>query len=156
MFDFSWSEILLVAVVALMVVRPKDLPQVLKVAAQFMRKARGMAREFQSGLEEMVREAELHEVKQEIERTASTDFGAELEHSIDPGGHVAKSLDLQAENAAADPLMAPESKPAALPAEAPAPEPAPASVAAAEVTPAAVPPAPSAEVAPAAAPAVER
>jgi sec-independent protein translocase protein TatB len=100
MLDFSWSEILLIAVVTLMVVRPKDLPQVLKYVAQFARKARAMAREFQSGVEEMVREAELHEVKAQIESAVSTDLAQELDHSIDPGGSIAKSLDLQAESAA--------------------------------------------------------
>ncbi|MFI4987720.1 MAG: Sec-independent protein translocase protein TatB [Alphaproteobacteria bacterium] len=135
MFDFSWTEILLIAVVALMVVRPKDLPQVLKVVAQFARKARGMAREFQSGLEEMVREAELHEVKKEIESVAATDFSHELEQSIDPGGTVAKSLDLQAEAAASVTPAAAEPEPAlAPPADAPPPEalPAPAEEAASE------------------------
>ncbi len=152
MLDFSWAQILLVAVVALMVVRPKDLPQALKVVAQFARKARGMAREFQSGLEEMVREAELHEVKRDIENMASTDFDHELEHSIDPGGTVAKSLDLEAETAA---LPAPESDAALAPppaaaeaaesAAVPAPEPAEGAA-----TPS---PSPAAEPAPAAAPA---
>ncbi|HUI17932.1 MAG TPA: Sec-independent protein translocase protein TatB [Alphaproteobacteria bacterium] len=100
MLDFSWSEILLIAVVTLMVVRPKDLPQVLKYVAQFARKARAMAREFQSGVEDMVREAELHEVKSQIESAVSTDLAQELDHSIDPGGTIAQSLDLQAETAA--------------------------------------------------------
>ena len=115
MLDFSWSEILLIAVVTLMVVRPKDLPQVLKYVAQFARKARAMAREFQSGVEEMVREAELHEVKSQIESAVSTDLAQELDHSIDPGGTIAQSLDLQAETAAS--VEAP-ALPAALPVEA--------------------------------------
>ncbi len=118
MLDFSWSEILLIAVVALMVVRPKDLPQVLKVVAQFARKARAMAREFQSGIEEMVREAELHEVRKEIESAVSTDLAQELDHTIDPGGTIAKSLDLQAEAAASAPSPSPpDVAPSEVPAE---------------------------------------
>lgn len=100
MFDMSWSELLLIAVVALIVIGPKDLPKAVKVVAQLARKARTLAREFQSGFEEMAREAELHEVKRELESTASGDYARELEHSIDPGGQVARSLELQAEDAA--------------------------------------------------------
>ena len=74
MFDMSWSEILLIAVVALMVIGPKDLPKMLKVLAQLARKARTLAREFQSGIEDMAREAELHELKKEIDDTVSTDL----------------------------------------------------------------------------------
>lgn len=136
MLDFSWSEILLVAVVALMVVRPKDLPQVLKVVAQFARKARAMAREFQSGIEEMVREAELHEVRKEIESAVSTDLAQELDHTIDPGGTIAKSLDLQAEAAASAPSPSP---PDAAPSEVPA-EPPPAAAGEGEAAPALKPP----------------
>ena len=138
MLDFSWSEILLIAVVTLMVVRPKDLPQVLKYVAQFARKARMMAREFQSGVEEMVREAELHEVKAQIESTVSADLAQELDHSIDPGGTIAQSLDLQAETAASVEAPALPAPPPAEPAPPPA-EPAPPS---AEPAPPSVEPAP--------------
>lgn len=100
MFDMSWSELLLIAVVALIVIGPKDLPKAVKTVAQVARKARTLAREFQSGLEEMAREAELHEVKQEIESTASADFAREFDHSIDPGGEIARSLELPVEGAA--------------------------------------------------------
>lgn len=105
MFDLSWSELLLIAVVALIVIGPKDLPTVLKAFAQFARKARSLAREFQSGIEEMAREAELDEVKKSIESTAATDFDKEFEHSIDPGGEFTKSLTLQSEDAASVPSI---------------------------------------------------
>ena len=99
MFDMSWSELLLIAVVGLIVIGPKDLPKVVKTIVQFAQKARSLAREFQSGVEEMAREAELHEVKTALEKDMSEDFVGDLEHSIDPGGHIEKSLDLQAEDA---------------------------------------------------------
>ncbi|HEY6335020.1 MAG TPA: Sec-independent protein translocase protein TatB [Alphaproteobacteria bacterium] len=106
----SWSEILLIAVVGLIVIGPKDLPKVVKVFMQFAQKARSLAREFQSGVEEMAREAELHEMKAALEKDVSTDFSGELEHSIDPGGNVARSLDLEAQS---EPSIVP---PPALPA----------------------------------------
>ena len=59
MFDFAWSELALIAVVALVVIGPKDLPRVLKTVGKWVRKARAIAREFQGSLEQMVNEAEL-------------------------------------------------------------------------------------------------
>jgi len=106
----SWSEILLIAVIGLIVIGPKDLPKVVKIFMQFTQKARALAREFQSGVEEMAREAELHEVKEALEKDVSTDFSGELDHSIDPGGNVARSLELETKS---EPAVA---APAALPA----------------------------------------
>lgn len=108
MFDLSWSELLLIAVVALIVIGPKDLPAVVKAFAQFARKARSLAREFQSGIEEMAREAEFDEIKKSVESTAATEFDKDLEHSIDPEGEVAKSLTLQSEDAASVPSVPPD------------------------------------------------
>ncbi|TMV53453.1 twin-arginine translocase subunit TatB, partial [Thioclava sp. BHET1] len=51
MFDIGWSELLLIGVVALVVVGPKDLPMMFKALGQFTAKARSMAREFQRAME---------------------------------------------------------------------------------------------------------
>jgi sec-independent protein translocase protein TatB len=134
MFDMSWSELLLIAVVALIVIGPKDLPKAVKVVAQLARKARTLAREFQSGFEEMAREAELHEVKRELESTASGDYARELEQSIDPGGQVARSLELQAEEVAGTATSESQGSSPSAPGEAAAPP--AAAPAAAAVTPA--------------------
>ncbi len=136
MFDMSWSELLLIAVVALIVIGPKDLPKAVKVVAQLARKARTLAREFQSGFEEMAREAELHEVKRELESTASGDYARELEHSIDPGGQVARSLELQAEDAAGAATSESQGSSASAPGEAAPSAAVTAAPAAAAVTPA--------------------
>ena len=121
MFDMSWSELLLIAVVALIVIGPKDLPKAVKVVAQLARKARTLAREFQSGFEEMAREAELHDVKRELESTASGDYARELEHSIDPGGQVARSLEVRADDAEGGATSASQGSSASAPGEAAAP-----------------------------------
>jgi sec-independent protein translocase protein TatB len=63
MFDVAPSELLLVAVVALLVIGPKDLPGVLRTVGQWVGKARGVARQFRSGFDDMVREAELAELE---------------------------------------------------------------------------------------------
>ncbi len=63
MFDVAPSEMLLVVIVALVVIGPKDLPRVLRVVGQWVGKARGVARQFRSGFDEMMREAELAEME---------------------------------------------------------------------------------------------
>jgi sec-independent protein translocase protein TatB len=63
MFDVAPTELLLVAVVALLVIGPKDLPRAMRFVGNWVGKARGAARHFRSGLDEMVRQAELEEME---------------------------------------------------------------------------------------------
>src|SRR5687768_17117432 len=63
MFDIGYSELLLIAVVALIVIGPKDLPNVMRTVGKWVGKARGMARHFRSGIDTMMREAELEEME---------------------------------------------------------------------------------------------
>jgi sec-independent protein translocase protein TatB len=63
MFGIDSGEILIIAVVALVVIGPKDLPRVMRTIGNFVGRARGMARHFRSGLDAMVREAELEEME---------------------------------------------------------------------------------------------
>ena len=63
MFDIAPTELLLVAVVALVVIGPKDLPRAMRVVGQWVARARGVARHFRSGFDEMVRQAELEEME---------------------------------------------------------------------------------------------
>jgi sec-independent protein translocase protein TatB len=67
MFDLSWSHILLVLVVALVVVGPKDLPRLMRTLGQWMGKARQMADQFRTSFDEMTRQAELDELRKELE-----------------------------------------------------------------------------------------
>lgn len=94
MLDIGWDEMLLVAMIALLVIGPKDLPKVLRTASQWVRKARSLAGEFQRGVDDMVRETELHDLKKEVERVADTNtLRREIENTIDPTGSIAKSLE---------------------------------------------------------------
>ena len=72
MFDIAPTELLIVALVALVVIGPKDLPRVMRTVGQWVGRARGMARHFRSGIDTMIREAELEEMekkwKEENER----------------------------------------------------------------------------------------
>jgi sec-independent protein translocase protein TatB len=66
MFDIGWSELLVIGIVALVVIGPKDLPQAFRVAGQWVAKARNLAREFQSHVDDMVRESDMSDMKREF------------------------------------------------------------------------------------------
>ena len=63
MFDIGYSELLVIAVVALIVIGPKDLPRVMRTVGNWVGRARGMARHFRSGIDTMIRESELEEME---------------------------------------------------------------------------------------------
>ncbi|WP_082448381.1 MULTISPECIES: Sec-independent protein translocase protein TatB [unclassified Sphingomonas] len=63
MFDIAPTELMVVALVALVVIGPKDLPKAMRIVGHWVGKARGVARQFRSGFDTMVREAELAEME---------------------------------------------------------------------------------------------
>jgi sec-independent protein translocase protein TatB len=67
MFDIGWSEIVVIGVVALIVIGPKELPAVLRAIGQWTTKIRRMAGEFQSQFQEAMREAEMADLKKEVD-----------------------------------------------------------------------------------------
>lgn len=81
MFDFGIgaSELLLIAIVALLVVGPKDLPRLLRSIGQFTRKIQSMAREFQDHLNEAAKEAGVDDIKQEVRSMTDLTASADLE-----------------------------------------------------------------------------
>ena len=92
MFDFSWSEILLIGVVALVVIGPKDLPRVLRTVGQWVSRARVIAREFQGQIDQMVRDSELEEVRKTVNAAVTGNPNAILKDYVDPTGEMEKSL----------------------------------------------------------------
>lgn len=92
MFDFAWSELALIAVVALVVIGPKDLPRVMRVVGQWVQRARSIAREFQGSLDQMVREAELDDIKRNLDQATNFNVEHEIQKTIDPGGELERSL----------------------------------------------------------------
>jgi len=92
LLDFGWSELMLIGVVALVFIGPKDLPKALRVAGFWVRKARTLSREFQSSVEQMVREAELDEMRQELKKATEIDLDKEFRQAVDPTGSLADSL----------------------------------------------------------------
>jgi len=93
MFDIGWQELFIVAVLALIVVGPKDLPRTLRTVTHYVRKARGMAREFQSGLDEVIRESELDDIKKDVRKTTSLDLEQEVRDTVDPSGSLTAEFD---------------------------------------------------------------
>lgn len=65
MFGIDSAELLIIAVVALVVIGPKDLPRVMRTVGQWVGRARGMARHFRSGIDTMIREAELEDMEKQ-------------------------------------------------------------------------------------------
>jgi len=75
-----------IALVALLVIGPKDLPKVMRAASQWVRKARGLAREFQSGVDDMIREADLDDARKIVESARSLDVRKAIGDTVDPTG----------------------------------------------------------------------
>jgi sec-independent protein translocase protein TatB len=71
MFDISWTEFLLIGVVALIVIGPKELPAVMRSLGQWTRKIRSMAADFQNQFHEAMREAEMADLKKQVDDLAS-------------------------------------------------------------------------------------
>ncbi|HSV22745.1 MAG TPA: Sec-independent protein translocase protein TatB [Xanthobacteraceae bacterium] len=75
MFDIAWGEFVVIAVVALIVIGPKELPAVLRAIGQWTTKIRRMASEFQSQFQEALREAEMADLKKEVDNLNETAKG---------------------------------------------------------------------------------
>lgn len=118
MLDFNAPEFLVVAIVALLVIGPKDLPKAMRFLGKWVGRARGVARQFRSGFDTMVREAELADLEKEW---AAENARIMREHPVT--SQMAPALEYVTD-ADPDPVMV--EQPAILPepaAEAPAPEP---------------------------------
>jgi sec-independent protein translocase protein TatB len=82
MFDLSWSHILIVLIVALVVGGPKDLPKLMRIVGRWVGKARTMADQFRKSFDEMARQSELDELRQEIEALRSQRPLADLQNTL--------------------------------------------------------------------------
>jgi sec-independent protein translocase protein TatB len=96
MFDIGWGELLLIGIVALIAIGPKELPGALRALGQWIRKIRGMASEFQNQFHEAMREADLADLKKEVDEMAAK---AQSYAHYDPMEDIRKDI----ENAAGPP-----------------------------------------------------
>ena len=108
MFDFAWSELALIGVVALILIGPKDLPVAIKAVTDMIKKARVMAGEFRTHVDEMVREANLDEVKNSLSELRNFDIKSVVEKNIDPDGTIRKAFSDDPLAATPTPEMAPD------------------------------------------------
>lgn len=115
MLDIGWPELAIIALITILVVGPKEIPRVLRMVTQAVRKLRSMASEFQSGIDDLAREADLDDLKKDIEKTASTDIAGEIENTIDPTGEVTESVREIETSLKEDPAASPAGEDAAAP-----------------------------------------
>ena len=104
MFDIGWTELLVIAVVAIVVIGPKDLPRAMRFVGQWTGKMKRMAREFQSQFNEALREAELDTVKKDIEAIGKIDPMAGVRKEMAKVDQSVRDLDKPAAPAAAEPV----------------------------------------------------
>jgi sec-independent protein translocase protein TatB len=94
MFDIGWSELVVIAVVALIAIGPKELPAVLRTVGQYMGKIRRMASEFQGQFQEAMREAEMADIKKSVDEMTDAARGVHDSFTnYDPLGDVKKEVD---------------------------------------------------------------
>jgi sec-independent protein translocase protein TatB len=121
MFDISWSELLVIAVVAIVVIGPKDLPRVLRSLGRWTGQVKRMARDFQNQFNEALREAELDSVKKDLEEVAKIDPMAEVRTEMaKTNAEIMTELNKPAPEPAASAASPGSATPAAAPATAPA------------------------------------
>src|SRR5215470_7188631 len=111
MFDIGWSELVVIAVVALIAIGPKELPGVLRMVGQWMGKARKMAAEFQGQFQEAMREAEMADIKKSFDevKEAATGFSGanvmtELQKDVTDALAIDKPVDAQVASAIGEPV----------------------------------------------------
>lgn len=92
MFDLGWSELLIVGVVALVVLGPKELPNALRTVSNLTKTARKLAGEFQSGVNEIVREAELEDARKAAQSIGKGSISKAIENVVDPTGELKSTV----------------------------------------------------------------
>lgn len=91
MFDIGWSELAIIAVVALVVLGPKELASSMRTLGQWAGKARGLAQEFRRGLDDLARESEIDKVKQQFDTVRNFDLGRHIDTATDGPSAAAQS-----------------------------------------------------------------
>ncbi|WP_264812935.1 Sec-independent protein translocase protein TatB, partial [Gluconacetobacter sacchari] len=92
MFDFAWSEMALIGVVALLLIGPKDMPVAIRTITGLIKKARKMASEFQSHVDEMVREADLTEARDALGGLRRLNVRNQIMRAIDDDGTLQRTF----------------------------------------------------------------
>ncbi|MFC3209411.1 Sec-independent protein translocase protein TatB [Aquamicrobium soli] len=117
MFEVGWTEMLVIAIVMIVVVGPKDLPNMLRTFGRTVAKLRSMAGDFQKQFNDALKEAELEDVKKSVDALRGLNPAAEIKKQLNPFEQAAADVRSGLDNAmkpkpAADATSAPEEKPA--------------------------------------------
>jgi sec-independent protein translocase protein TatB len=129
MFDIGWSELVVIGIVALIVIGPKELPGVLRALGQWVGKIKGMASDFQGQFQEAMREAEVADLKKQFDdaSSAATNFTSGIDNPLESAKNQIESTFKEHTTPAADASAAPAPDPATAeippPPDIPSPEP---------------------------------
>lgn len=97
MLDIGWTEIATITIIAILIIGPKDLPKAMRGLAKMIGKAKHMMREFQSNIDDLIKESELEEVKKQIQSVRNFDVKEQITKTIDPDGEIEKGMDVSKE-----------------------------------------------------------
>ncbi|MGH6894856.1 MAG: Sec-independent protein translocase protein TatB [Dongiaceae bacterium] len=107
MFDLGWGELLVVGVIALVVLGPKELPNALRTVSNLTKTARKLAGEFQSGVNEIVREAELEDARKAAQSISKGSISKAIERAVDPTGEMKSAVSGIGKDVKATPQISP-------------------------------------------------
>ena len=93
MFDIGWVEMMVVVIVMVIVVGPKELPGLLRTIGRGIAQVRAMARTFQDSIEELAEETGLDEIRDEVRAIRDFRLEDEIEKTIDPDGELREGID---------------------------------------------------------------
>ncbi len=92
MFDFAWSEIMLIGIVGLIFIGPKDMPTAIRAITDLLKKGRKLAGEFQTHVDEMVRDADLGEARDSLRQLRSMNLRGQVMKALDGDGSIRRTL----------------------------------------------------------------
>ncbi len=121
MFDFAWSEIALIGIVGLLFIGPKDMPVAIRTVTNLLKKGRKLAGEFQTHVDDMVREADLGEARDQFRQLRSYNVRGQIMKALDEDGSIKRTFEqkpfaaLGAQPTVATLPAAPDTVPAMLP-----------------------------------------
>lgn len=109
MFDIGWPELTIILIVALLVIGPRDLPRAMHTVGRWVRKARAVTGEFQRHVDDMVREADMEDLRElkKLGKFNKHSVAKELGKAIDPTGEIREKTDIRDRGAATKAAAAP-------------------------------------------------
>lgn len=92
MFDLGWSELLLIGIVILVALGPKELPQAMRMLGGVLRKVRSLSSEMHRQMDDLIREAELQDLKEQAQKISPAALNSQARSLLDPDGSVERTI----------------------------------------------------------------